>query len=237
LAEKRGMKGFVLLLLLACFGWAAPPLQVAAVGRVGLPPYEGTERLYRLEGLGCQTLRVGESLLLQRPGDLRRLGRLEVLAVHLDHAQARLSLPGDTFPLKGDLAIRTEELHALPDLPGRAPQPLPVPSELCARTVTLTLPRSLGQGPSHREPIYFLKGDGSLSPGALVKLRAWVEAWGAEGQWSLECPPASSGLAELRLSALRAELQRLGVPRLEALFLSEGPQGPYDAIFVKKEPW
>ena len=52
------MKGILLALLLGPFAWASP-LLVASVGRAGLPPYEGTERVYRLEGLGCPTLRVG----------------------------------------------------------------------------------------------------------------------------------------------------------------------------------
>ena len=231
------MKGCVLLLLLTCFAWAAPPLLVASVGRTGLPPYEGTERVYRLEGSGCQTLRVGEVLVLQRQGERRNLGRLEILSVHLDHAQARLAVPGDTFPLKGDLVIRTELLYALPEVTIAVQPPIPALDTLRPRTITRTLPRSLGQGAIYREPIYFLKGDASLSPGAQTKLRTWVAAWGAERQWSLECPPGSGPLSALRTSALSSELQRLGIPALEIKPLSEEPPGQYDAIYVKKEPW
>jgi hypothetical protein len=227
------MKGFLLLLLLGSFAWATPPLRVALVERAGLPPYEGTERIYRLEGSGCQTLRVGENLVLQRPGERRSLGRLEILTVHFDHAQARLSLPGDTFPLKGDLAIRTAAFLPLPEVPSAIQVPIPGPDTLRPWTITRTLP-----GPSvvYREPIYFIKGDASLSPGAQTKLKAWVATWGAEGQWTLECPPTPDTLATLRISALRAELQQLGVPSLETRILSDEPSGQYDGIYVRKEP-
>ncbi len=230
------MKGF-LLLLVGCFVWAAPPLLVVSVGRVGLPPYEGTERIYRLEGGGCQTLRVGELLVLQRPGERRGLGRLEILSVHPDHAQSRLSVPGDTFPLKGDEAIRAELLGTLPELPVAVPAPIPAMATLRPQTITRALPRSFEPGATYREPIYFLKGDASLSPGAQTKLRAWVESWGAKGQWSLECPPAPDTLSTLRSLALRSELQRLGIPSLEILPLPEEPTERYDAIYVKKAPW
>jgi hypothetical protein len=231
------MKGFALLLLLGRLALATPPLLVTSVGRVGLPPYEGTERIYRLEGTGCQTLRVGEVLVLQRQGERRSLGRLEVLSVHQDHAQARLSLAGDTFPLKGDLAIRTEQFLTLPEVPVAVQQPIPGLEALRPQTITHVLPRSVGQGAIYREPIYFIKGDASLSPGAQAKLKAWVATWGAEGQWSLECPQATAALSTLRTSALRSELQRLGIPSLEIQPLPEELSGRYDAIYVKKEPW
>jgi hypothetical protein len=204
---------------------------------VGLPPYEGSERVYRLEGSACQTLRVGEVLILQRQGERRSPGRLEILSLHLDHAQARLAMPGETFPLKGDLAVRTELFHALPEVPVAAPNPIPAVDTLRPRTITRILPRSVGQGTVYREPIYFLQGDATLSPGAQTKLRVWVESWGLQGQWSLKCPPGVDPLSTLRTSILRAELQRLGVPSLEIQPQAEEAPGKYDAIYVQKEPW
>jgi len=234
------MRRLVLLFLLGpltrpALAWAVPPLLVTAVERPGLPPYEGTERTYRLEGAGCQTLRVGEALVLQRQGEVRALGRLVILSVHLDHAMAGLSVPGATFPLKGDLAVRTEHFQPLPGMPSAPVVTLPSAEALLPSTITRSLPRSFGQGEVRREPIFFLKGDTSLSPGALSKLKAWVETWGLTGQWSLECPPA--GLSERRAAALRSELQRLGVPSLEVRPLPEEPSGRYDAVYVQKEPW
>ena len=88
-----------------------------------------------------------------------------------------------------------------------------------------------------RGTIFFLKGDASLSPGAQVKLKAGVDTWGTEGQWSLECPRVAGTLQALRVSVLQSELQRLGVPSLEIEPLPEEPSGRYDTIYVKKEPW
>jgi hypothetical protein len=230
------MKGFLLACLLGSFAGATVPLLVTSVERTGLPPFEGTERIYRLEGTGCQTLRVGEVLVLKRPGERRNLGGLKILSVHSDHALARLSQPGDTFPLKGDQAVRTELFLALPEVPVAAQAPLAKLESLRPHTLTRTLPPPVGQGPIHREAIFFIKGDASLSPGAQVKLRAWVAAWGVEGQWSLECPPAPGELAALRASALRSELQGLGVPALEIKPLPEEPTGRYDAVYVTQGP-
>lgn len=236
MAEKKGMKRFLVFFLLSGGLWAASALRIVSVGRIGLPPYEQSDRIYRLEGPGCPVLRVGELLVLKREGERRDLGRLEVLSIHTDHAEAKLTTPGETFPLKGDLAVRTELLHGLPAISVPAfPAPLPSLASLRPRTVAEALPRA--QGPAHREPIYFLKGDASLSPGALVKLQTWVDQWGPQGQWILDGPRALSTLHQERLSALRAELQRLGIPVLEIRAMAEEPPGRYDAIYIMKEPW
>jgi hypothetical protein len=227
-----------LALLLGTVLWAVPPLQVVSVTRGGMPPYDDSERIYRLEGGGCGTLRKGETLVLQREGEHRKLGRLEILSVNFDHAKARLVEPGETFPLKGDLAVRTELFEPLPEVPvSLQATPIPAVATLQPRTITRTLPRSVGHGTVYREPIYFLKGDASLSPGAQNKLKAWVETWGVEGQWSLECPPTLSTLLQERISVLRSEMERLGIPRLEIKAVTEETSGRYDAIYVLKEPW
>lgn len=217
------------------------PLQIVSVGRVGLPPYDDSQRVYRLEGSGCATLRVGEVVVLKREGERRHLGRLEVLSVHLDHAQAKLLQAGETFPLKGDLAVRMELLRPLPELPKPvAGRPLPVQATLQPKLLKASLVRSFGEGSTYREPIYFLKGDASLSPGAMAKLRSWAESWGSKNQWTLECPQSPGMLSTLlqeRVSALREELQRLGVVQLEVRAVPPEPPGRYDAIYVMSEPW
>ena len=229
------MKGAALFLLAGQAVWAALPLHLAAVERAGLPPYEGPERVYRLEGAACDALRVGERLALRRQGDPRRLGQLEILSVHPDHAEARLSEPGETFPLVGDLACRAEPLRSLPQIPAAPLRPLPA----AAAVRPSPSPRPLPQVPVrvvHREPIYFIKDDATLSPGAYSKLKLWTETWGTGGRWSLECPPAAISLTSLRVSALRSELQRLGVSGLEIVAVPEGPPSEYDPLYVKHVP-
>jgi len=235
------MRVLLLLALLGRLLWPSEPLHVSAVERPGLPPYETNEKVYRLAGNGCATLRVGEILVLQRPGERRSLGRLQITSVLLDHALARLLSAGETFPLKGDLAVRAELAQSLPELPKAEPGTPGSPVEALRPLVPrLVLQRSVGQGPLHREPIYFLKGDASLSPGALQKLTAWVRSWGLEGQWSLACPQEAgdaSTLLQERISVLRAELLKLGVAQLEVRPLPPDPPGRYDAVYVVKEPW
>ena len=90
-----------------------------------------------------------------------------------------------------------------------------------------------------REPIFFIKGDGTLSPGAIVKLKTWVKAWGAQGRWTLECPSGaglSYELLEKRLLSIRTELRKCGVSKVETILLPSAPAGQYDAIYVAKEP-
>lgn len=89
-----------------------------------------------------------------------------------------------------------------------------------------------------RNPIYFLQGDATLSPGALEKLDAWTEAWGTKGSWVLECPSGPGipyTLMERRILALRAELQKRGVASVETRLLPREPASLYDAIYVLKE--
>jgi len=299
------MKGIPFLPALGACALAAAPLRVVSVDRPGLPPYEDDQRVYRLEGPECRTLRVGEILPLRRQGEPRRLGKLEVLSVHLDHADARLAEAGETFPLKGDEALCREPLRALPLAASASPSPLPAmdalrplpprPAVAAAKPLlplpetapvsfrplparTALLPRlpgpaihrlplpplpgmgaiqpgvfaplddlrpartfppaAVGPGKSHRAPIFFIKEDASLSPGAYDKLRLWVATWGTEGRWSLECPKGADKISSLRLSALRSELQRLGIPSLglDVRSLPREPGARYDAIYVRKEP-
>lgn len=91
-----------------------------------------------------------------------------------------------------------------------------------------------------REPIYFLKGDASLSPGALAKLQTWTSTWSTGGTWSLACPEGAAGtypILEARIRALRTELGRLQVVRLETRLAPKVDPGVYDPIYVEMDPF
>lgn len=224
------MRNLLLAVLLGSALLASPPLHVAAVVRMGLPPFEDAARIYRLEGAGCLSLRVGEQLVLSRSGDRRRLGRLQVTAVKGDHALARLTSEGETYPLKGDLAVRHEEALGLPALPV---PPMPVgAADLAPKT-----PHS-SQGPAKGGPIFFLKGSAELSPGGRAKLAAWVKEGGSGRRWVLgfpEGPGLPPALQKARLEHLRVELLRLGVAQVEVRSQAPGAPGRYDSISVNQE--
>lgn len=229
--------GFLLGSMLA----AAPPLQVAGVVRSGMPPYDETERLYRLEGQGAQTLNLNEYLTLQRSGERRPLGRLQVTALKDGYALARLTTPGETYPLKGDLIVRHERAARLPGLPAPIPDAgLRALGDLAPRALRLAIPKSPSTEKPNREPIFFVKGSAELSPAALVKLRTWVGAWGLEGRWVLrvpEDPRVPESLSQARVEALKKALGQLGVSGIELDRAVPEAPSRFDSIHVAKEPW
>jgi hypothetical protein len=175
---------------------------------------------------------------LARPGLPLFPGELIVLSNESGYALAKLHQPGATFPMRGDLALLPEPLRSLPALPG-ASQPLPMP---LAPATPAPEPPSLAPPPpppgaDHQEPIFFLPQGTSLTPGAKDKLKAWVGAWGAGGRWVLALPLGQgSGLTEARLQALREELMRLGVAKVETDATAQQAPGKYPAIFVLHHP-
>lgn len=219
---------------------AAQPLQVVAVVRSGMPPFEEGGRLYRLEGDGCLALKVNEQLTLKRSGEARPLGRLEVTAVKDGYALAKLALSGETYPLKGDLAVRHEMIQSLPSLPV-ARQELPIPTEaLAPRAPKAAIPQALLKAGNRRECIYFLKGNAELSPGALAKLRAWVQSWDLDGRWTILIPESADipqALSQARAEALKAGFKELGVSQVEIRPLPPEPPARYDSVYISKEPW
>jgi len=234
---RQMLLGFLLGPMLA----GGPPLQVAGVVRSGVPPYDEAERLYRLEGEGSQVLQINEYLTLRRVGERRPLGRLQVMAIKDGYALARLTTPGETYPLKGDLIVRHERAVPLPVMPEpTSGEGLRPPGDLVPRVLQLTIPRSPSTEKLHQEPIFFLKGSAELSPAARVKLKAWVGAWGLEGRWVLRVPkdpqvPAS--LSQARVEALKQALGQLGVSDIEVDSQAPGVFSRFDSIHVAKEPW
>lgn len=234
---RQMLLGFFLGPMLA----AAPPLQVAGVVRSGMPPYDETERLYRLEGQGAQVLHLNEYLTLRRIGERRTLGRLQVTALKDGYALARLTTPGETYPLKGDLIVRHERAAPLPILQGLTPDTRLRPlGDLAPRVPQLTIPRSPSTEKVHQEPIFFLKGSAELSPAAQVKLKAWVGTWGLEGRWILKVakdPQVPATLSQARVEALKQALGQLGVSGVDMDWQAAAVPSRFDSIHVAKEPW
>lgn len=227
------MRPFLALCLTTALLQAGAPLAVVRAVREGEPPYEDDQRLYRLEGDGVELLEPGTRVLLFRPREKGPMARLEVVRRQPGFALARIERPGASFPLRGDLAIPREPLRTPPPFPDLGPTPVPGPGPLA------WIPASPGlavPGAAHREPIFFLQDDAGLTPGAKAKLKAWVAAWGRTGRWVLALPPGAGPLAEARIDALREELGRLGVPRIELGSVPQAPPGKYPAVMVLQDP-
>lgn len=133
------------ILLLLTLPLAGEPLRVVSVLRAGLPPYEDAKRIYRLEGEACGRLKSGEALLLRRMGEPRSLGCLKVTEVRGSYALAHLQTPGETYPLKGDLVLREEDINPLPvvALPTLNPLPSVAVPQAPVRTVPAPVPTTL----------------------------------------------------------------------------------------------
>jgi hypothetical protein len=234
------MKALFAVILLSLHVGAAPPLQVTAVVRLGAPPFEDSERLYRLEGENCLSLRVNERLTLLRHGERRDLGRLQVTDVKDGYALARLAVGGETYPLKGDLVIRHEMALGLPSLPLALAEGAGTSAEaLAPKAPRLAIPRSLPKEAPRQEPIFFFKGNAELSPAARGKLQTWVAAWGLDGRWLLLVPaaPESQPVIQARVTILRESLKSLGVKEVEVRVVPEAPSGRYDSVHLALEPW
>ena len=123
----------MILALAFCIHQAAqadpPPqggaLRIVAVEQKGKPPYKPEEgRVYRLAGAGLSEVRPGDVVVLKRPGFSKDLGLLRVNTVYGgDSATATLEVRGETFPLKGDLALPISPL-GIPGFPEGNGSPL-----------------------------------------------------------------------------------------------------------------
>lgn len=203
---------------------AANPLHVSAVVRQGLPPYEDANRLYRLEGEGAEGLRPGAVVTLHRPGRDVRPGRLKVVNLTPQGALAKLESPGDHFPLIGDQALeaRPAPFPAFPRLPES-----PTPAQIAPHPPVARAAAPLAA-------LYFLKGDATVSPGGLAKLRGWASAWDRSRPWRLMMPRDSEdpGLSLRRAEAVRTALQELGVSQVTLDPVPPIEGAPYDVVYL-----
>lgn len=204
---------------------AASPLHVSAVVRLGLPPYEDANRLYRLEGEGAGTLRPGAVVTLHRPGRDVRPGRLRVVNLTPQGALAKLESPGDHFPLIGDQALeaRPAPFPTFPSLP-----------ETTTAAAKISPHPPVARSAAPLAALYFLKGDATVSPGGLAKLRTWAAAWDRTRPWRLMMPRDGEdpGLSLRRAESVRTALQDLGVTQviLDPVPPIEG--APYDVVYL-----
>lgn len=196
----------LLLLALATALAAGEGYRVVAVERHTLPPFEDDQRLYRLEGPG--PLSPGTRVQLLRPGSAENPGRLRVVRSAPGGCYAVIDQRGDTFPLVGD-GTAVWNVHRMPALP--APEPVEaIPQPLVVSAAEPHLPRAF------REPVYFLAGDGALSPRGLEKIATWAREWG-QGAWVVEVPAGKGPLPKLvqtRAQAVTAALKAAGVPAI-----------------------
>jgi hypothetical protein len=241
------MRPLGVLLWLALPLAAGPAIRVVAVERIGPPPFEDDRRVYRLEGENAAQLKPGEVLQLSRPGDPRDPGRLKVAFLEPGRASAYLESRGATYPLVGDLALSRRmqpvpalpSIHNLPDLSVRPPR-LSAPPAASEATPPAALPSSPAEVvpvPPRRESIYFLEGDGSLSPKGRDKLQAAVRAWGAEGRWVIALPEdrlLPDRVRQGRILGIRRALTGFGVGKVEVKDTPRRDGDTGDVAYVEK---
>jgi hypothetical protein len=143
-------------------GLSAGDLRIVAVEQTGGPPYVPREgRVYRLGGASVSDVRLGEMLIIRRPGAVADIGLLRVVSVHTENfattsALARLEARGEAFPLKGDLvtklaptdmpAIKKPDASALKEGFRPALNPLVMPSVPGAQATQTTQTTQTTQG-------------------------------------------------------------------------------------------
>ena len=215
------MKGLLCLSLAGALG-AQVPMHIVGVERHGPPPYDSTDRIYIVDG--AQALRVGERLVVKRPGEPVALGVLRVATRLGDRAEARFEPTEGTFPMKGDLVFQAI-LKGLPPAQLDA-NPLPV----------LSPPKARAVAPPQEGLLFFLPQRAELSLAGVKKLEAWVEAWGTEGRWVLQVPKAKAlkpALQKQRAEAILQALRTLGIEKVALENPVRTSEGKYDPTWLQ----
>ncbi|MCE1205609.1 MAG: hypothetical protein LWW79_13505 [Holophagaceae bacterium] len=204
---------------------AQVPFHIVAVERKGLPPYEVTDRIYRLDGGQDRGLREGDRLLVKRGGGPRAIGHLRVIGVRGDQCETHFEPSGSTYPMKGDLVLR-EELKWLPEAGPLNADPLPKALH----------PAATPEAPPREGVLFFLPQQAELSPAGLKKLEAWVRDWGVTGRWAVQVPSAKALPATLqkrRAETLQAALRSLGVAQVRLETEPRTTEGKYDPAWIR----
>jgi hypothetical protein len=216
--------------ILLCLGLAGTlsaqvALRIVAVERHGLPPYEESDRVYRLDGGKDHGLRVGDRLLVKRPGEVHAFGHLWVTELLRDRAGARFEPLAATAPMKGDIAI----LEEMKWMPGTAPMEtdlLPV----------ISPPLNRPEAPPREGVLFFLPQQAELSLAGMRKLETWVEQWGAEGRWVIQVPAVKAlkpALQKQRAETLLAALKALGITSVKLETNPRATESKYDPAWIR----
>jgi len=219
------MRWFLVCLGLAGTLGAQESLHIVAVERRGPPPYESTDRVYRLDGGLDRGLRMGDRLLVKRQGEPRAFGHLWVTEVRRDQAGARFEPLADISPMKGDLAI-LEVMKWLPEAGHLEMERLPM----------IPAPRPRPEAPPMEGVLFFLPQQTELSLAGLKKLETWVEQWGAEGRWVIQVPAAKAlkpALQKQRADTLQAALRALGIEQVKLETSPRTAESKYDPTWIR----
>jgi len=219
------MRWFLVCLGLVGALSAKEALRIVAVERQGLPPYESADRIYRLDGGQDRGLRVGDRLLVKRPGEVRAFGHLYMTEVLKDQAGARFEPMAALSPMKGDLAI-LEVMKWMPEAGRLETDSLPL----------IPAPKARPEAPPQEGLLFFLPQQSELSQAGVKKLESWVEQWGAKGLWVIQVPTAKAlkpALQKQRADTLQAALRTLGVEQLKLETSPRAVESKYDPAWIR----
>jgi hypothetical protein len=219
------MRCLLLCLGLACALGAQVSFHIVAVERKGPPPYESADRIYRLDGGQTRGLRVGDRLLVKQAGVAQAIGRMRVIEVRSEAAEAHFEPRGSAYPMKGDLVLR-EELKWLPTSGGLNLDPIQ----------RISPPASSSEAPPKEGVLFFLPQQAELSAAGLKKLEAWVKEWGVEGRWIVQVPSAKAihaALQKQRAETLQEALRALGVEHTKLETEPRTTEGKYDPAWIR----
>jgi hypothetical protein len=218
------MRRYLLCLGLIGTLGAQAPLHIVSVERRGPPPYEQVDRIYGLDGGQDRGLHVGDRLVVKRVGEAVALGHLRVTLVRGERSEGTFESSADSYPMKGDLAIR-EELKRIPVVPLDA-DPIPL----------VSTPRAATEAPPREGLLFFLPQRGELSPAGMKKVEGWVEAWGTGGRWTVLVPMAKAlkpALQKQRAEALLHALRTLGIEQAAVESTPRTVEGKYDPAWIR----